>query len=771
MFSAEGGPYQNRPTDSRSRPHQDNPFDDSNYTRLSPSYQGGIHAQEAGGSSISRIGQANRSSVGMARGSSSKGPGTFRNRELIQESLHSNGDMFDLSISSQNEYIRSVDNSPKDRSSPEFTGTHHTSAFLPQSYGLTRSQLMNNHSANDTDSFAFEGTYERYHTARDLQGTQQNRSGTPPTVSANYYHESPSYSIRGDTSGAYSTPVLVAKGPGSNAARAFGGSSTISFTNTVLTGMRVVNDNTDMLSSVNCPKATNLMHEKKEKKKKSKFSPNSTATSAVSDNQLYSGLNDAQLGFYMSTYNGGEPSNFHRPKVAKTRGFPKELPPRPQPVRVTAEARAQYNARKEDQRLARERRLAVPHLIRRSSPVSNGWGKSLELLTRNAWILVVVASFGLLSMVICSAVIITIKSVGEKSSEHSISVPIIWWLATSALIFCGGIVSFVVLRVRSTPRRSEIGFRNRVGPNEIIDGTLRHGGELESGFNGQSFEMVSGSHLPRYGRFGTTNGSPAPRQEALSSFDTPKTVQDVHQEVPHRNFGRLERVPIASYDFKAAPIRGTGEESYFGGRFQSSGESDHTGFMANRPGTPLTPLPQAVLSPTTPRYINNFSVSHYRTPSRPCAPISIPTPGIPDIPEDPEAVSMRVSTRSRDSLVAAGPHRDQALKSLLGETPAPDEILGITNIYDGNRQSIGSAPSSLTSTYSFVPSPLKRVETEGPLAKLEKSLTHQSQKIATEQEPPVLSRNPWRESMSDNDEILPATFYTRNNKGKGRAYD
>ncbi|RAL63256.1 hypothetical protein DID88_004333 [Monilinia fructigena] len=596
MFSAEGGPYQNRPTDSRSRPHQDNPFDDSNYTRLPPSRHGGIHAQEAGGSLISRTGQANRSSIGMARGSSSKGPDTFRNRELIQESLHSNRDLFDLLISSQDEDTRSVDNSSKDKSSPAFTDTHHTPAFLPQSYGLTRSQLVSNHSANDTDSFAFESTYERYHTARDLQGTQQDRGGTPPNVSANYYHQSPSYSIRGDTSGAYSTPVLVAKGPGSNAARAFGGSSTISFT-------------------IPC----NRHESEKGEEEEVKFSPNSTATSAVSDNQLYSGLNDAQVGFYMSTYNGG--------------------------------------------------------------------------------------------------------------------------------------------------------FRNRVGPNEIIDGSLRHGGDLESGFNVQSFEMVSGSHLTRYGRFGTTNGSPTPRQEALSSFDTPKTVQNVHGELPHQIVGRLERVPIASYGFNAAPIRGTREESYSGGRVQSSGETDHTEFMAKSPVTPLTPLPQAVLSPTAPRYVNDFSINHYRTPSRPCASIGIPTPYIPDLPEDPEAVPTRASTRSRDSLVAAGPHRDQALKSLLGETPAPDKVLGITDIYDGNRQSVESAAPSLTSTYSFGPSPLKRVETEGPLTKLEKSLTHQSQKIATEQELPVLSRNPWRESMSENDEILPATLYTRNNKGKGRAYD
>lgn len=58
MFPTRGDPYQNRPTDSRSRPHQDNPFDDSNYTRLPPSWQGGIHAQESGGSYISRTGQA-----------------------------------------------------------------------------------------------------------------------------------------------------------------------------------------------------------------------------------------------------------------------------------------------------------------------------------------------------------------------------------------------------------------------------------------------------------------------------------------------------------------------------------------------------------------------------------------------------------------------------------------------------------------------------------------------------------------------------------------
>lgn len=621
----------------------------------------------------------------MARGSSSKGPGTIRNREQVQESLDSDGDLFELLISSQDEDKRSVDNSPKDKSSPTFTGTHHTSAFLPQSYSLTRNQLMNNHSryesetTHDTDSFAFESTYERYHTARELQGTQHIRGGTPPTMSANYYHQSPSYSIRGDTSGAYSNPALVAKGPGSNAARTFGGSSTISFTNTLPSGTRVVNDDANNLSSVNHPKATNLKTGKKEKKKKSKFSPNSTTASAVSDNQLYSGLNDAQLGFYMSTYNGGEPSNFHPIKVAKTREFPKDLPPRPQPVRVTAEARAQYNARKEDQRLALERRLAVPHLIRRSPPVGTGLCESFKLLTRNAWILVVVASFGLLSMVICFAVIVTIKNVGDNPSENPISIPIIWWLVASVLVFCGGIVAFVVLRVCKTPQRSEIGFRNRIGPNEIIDGSLRHGGDLESGFNGQSFEMVSGSRLPRYGRSGTTNGSPAPRQETLSSFDSPNTVQNAHEEDPRQIVGRFERVPIASDGFDAVPVHGTGEESYFGRRLHSSGKTDDAGFMAKSPATPLTPLPQAVLSPTIPRNINDFSISHYRTPSRPCAPIGIPTPDIPDIPEDPEAVSTRVSTRSRDSLIAAGAHRNRALKSLLGETPAPDVSSGSSN--------------------------------------------------------------------------------------------
>ncbi|KAA8576737.1 hypothetical protein EYC84_006805 [Monilinia fructicola] len=696
MFPTRGDPYQNRPTDSRSRPHQDNPFDDSNYTRLPPSWQGGIHAQESGGSYISRTGQANRSSVGMARGSSSKGPGTIRNREQVQESLDSDGDLFELLISSQDEDKR---------------------------------------------------TYERYHTARELQGTQHIRGGTPPTMSANYYHQSPSYSIRGDTSGAYSNPALVAKGPGSNAARTFGGSSTISFTNTLPSGTRVVNDDANNLSSVNHPKATNLKTGEKGEEEEVQV----------------------LAKFYYCFCCIGQPAILGLERCT-IRFLHVDLQWRPQPVRVTAEARAQYNARKEDQRLALERRLAVPHLIRRSPPVGTGLCESFKLLTRNAWILVVVASFGLLSMVICFAVIVTIKNVGDNPSENPISIPIIWWLVASVLVFCGGIVAFVVLRVCKTPQRSEIGFRNRIGPNEIIDGSLRHGGDLESGFNGQSFEMVSGSRLPRYGRSGTTNGSPAPRQETLSSFDSPNTVQNAHEEDPRQIVGRFERVPIASDGFDAVPVHGTGEESYFGRRLHSSGKTDDAGFMAKSPATPLTPLPQAVLSPTIPRNINDFSISHYRTPSRPCAPIGIPTPDIPDIPEDPEAVSTRVSTRSRDSLIAAGAHRNRALKSLLGETPAPDEILGITDIYDGNRQSVGSAAPSLTSTYSFVPSPLKRVETEGPLARLEKSLTHQSQKIATEQELPTLSRNPWRESMNENDEILPATFYT-NSKGKGRAYD
>ncbi|QSZ30265.1 hypothetical protein DSL72_004787 [Monilinia vaccinii-corymbosi] len=785
MNSKEGGdPYQRRPTDHRSRFHQENPFDDFKYTRPPPSRRANAQLQEEVVPSTSRTRQAetNRSII-TAQGVFPRGGTSFKDR--LQGSSPSKGDFFELSSSPQDNHGMSINNFPVEYNSSTFTGNHQTPTFIPRSHGLTRNQLMDSHSRatsggiDDPDSFAFESTYEGYHTAEDIREIQRNRGGTPPNRSFNYYHQSPSYSMRGDTSVSPPSPqVLVAKGPGSNAAGTLKGSSTISFSNKFPSGAQVSNDTNEMLSSRGSTKAKNLIPIKKDKKKEKrfKFSPNSTAVSAVSDNRLYSGLNDAQLGFYMSTYNGGEPSNFHRPKVSKNRGFPKELPPRPaprepQPVRVTAEARAQYIARKENQRLEMERRLAVPHLIRRAPPVSTVWGASFKLLTRNAWIFVVIAAFGLLSMVACLAAIITLKNVGEKSPGYLlISVPMIWWLVISAVVLCGGVVGFVVVRVPATRQRPNIGFRHRVGPREIMDGSLGRGGGLGSGFNGQSFEMVSGSRLQRLPPHGTTNGSPAPRREALSSFNTPKIAQNTNTEVQRQNLGESERGPVESHGFNQVHVRGAGEESYFERMAHSpeAGEPNHTGFIAASPVTPLTPLSKAVLIPTAPRNGNDFLVSHYRHSSRSYVPFSNPAS---DVPEDPGAASTRISSRSRDSLIAAAPHREQALKSLLGETPAPDTALGITDIYNRDGQGIESAALSQTSAYSYVPSPLKRVENEGPLERLEKILTHQSQQIATEQESPSFSRNPWRNSMNDNDEISAAKSYTDNGKGKGRACD
>ncbi|ESZ97496.1 hypothetical protein SBOR_2185 [Sclerotinia borealis F-4128] len=790
----------NRPTETRSRRQKDNPFDDYNHLQSLPSLSSDAHPRdlEAGFPSTSRAARSNSRSIIMAQGAFSKGLDHFKQKELSQGNASANGELFQHLIApfdriGQNSSSAS---SPDEKESPVTPSSQDPSMFSPRLHGFTRNQLLDSHSrglsgsTNDFDSFGMESTYDDgFHTANEIQNSQQNRGGTPPNASAthnDYYYQSPSYSMRGDTRmpspasaqqsstaqqppphGIHQTPVLIAKGPGRNeAVQNFGGSSTLSFTNTMpYSGVQALSNNADQLGALSDTKADTLSSKKhkKKKEKKSKFSPNPTAVSAISENKFYSGLSDMHTGLFLSTYNGQRQSVVP-PKFAKSSRFPSELPPRPAareplPVRVTAEARAQFAARKQDQRLALERRLAEPHLVRRSLPASDRWGfdgASFKRLTLNCWVLIGITQFGFLSTAVCLGVVIAIKNTSKV-----ISVPIIWWLILSVLILCVGAATFAVVFVRETKQHRRHGFRRRVGSREIIDGNLGRRGDLESGFNDpRSFEMVSGSHVPH--------------REAFSAFSS--SASNTYTEVLRPNKGRFEQGPVDRHGFEQVPLRGAREGPYYEPRMHNP-EVGNTGFAAATPATPLTPLPQAVLRPITPRRINDFPT--YNCNQR--KPSVLHNANVPslDVPETPSAIPTRTSARSRESMIAAAPHRDQAMKSLLGESPAPKIPLDITDIYNGDRVTIESAALSQTSVYSHtapsphplhqapaglqhlqaadtfvssspsvsgmgsridldmaIPPTLKRVETEGPLEKLERSFSHQSQQIATGQQVP-----------------------------------
>ncbi|KAF5878701.1 uncharacterized protein Bfra_000868 [Botrytis fragariae] len=859
-----------------------NPFSDSNHLPSTPLQSSNAHPQNPEASVASSSRTSNSRSIIMARGAFSKGLNVFKEKELTQGNQSwSNADLSEHPIPSKDKDERgSLDeNYQMVKSSPSLTRSQDAAAFAPWLYGITRNQLPDSHSrglsayTNDMDSFGMESTYDDgLHTAKE------NRSSA---IQRSYDHDQ--------------NPTLIAKGSGDNAAPVFEASSTLSFTNTVPHGGKAFSENLDQLGALTSPKGTSSNKCKDKKSKRSKFSPNSTAVSAVSEDELYSGLSDMHMGLFLSTYNGkrATPSP---PKVAKSTSFPTELPPRPTPrpplpIRVTAEARAQFAARKQDERLALERRLAEPHLVRRSLPHNNkGSTGFFSNLKSNCWVAVGVAQFGILSTAVCVGVIIAIKNTNDKPGPFNISVPVIWWLVLSVLLLCVGASTFVVMLIRGVAHNPKVGFRRPNGSRDIADSNLRRRGDLESGIPGpQSFEMAPIAHTPRQGAF--------------PSFATPQTVQNSYTEVMRPNADTFRQVPNTNHGFEQVPLYG----ARGGPNYQSPGMiNEHVENYNYTPAvaeSPLTPLPQAILSPGFSRQADYFSAIHH-TPSKPSGsrPVNIPTPGAPFTPT---GMSARTSVRSRDSLVAAATHRDLAMRTLMGESPAPETSLDITDIWNGYRSTLESPAPSQTTMYSYMPSPhplqhttnnlqyqgagtfvpmstipsnvssridldmaipptLKRVETEGPLEKLEKSLSHQSAQIALGQQlppPPDLgerprrichkrivdgklkqygsrdenseadfatasssgsnvhqqrpeatnngdvahfdigglasrmtteedsaldnidiadttfpSRNPYRDSMNDGDnqsnmETLPATYYTGDGKGKGRAFD
>ncbi|KAF7879036.1 hypothetical protein EAF04_000236 [Stromatinia cepivora] len=701
----------------------------------------------------------------MARGAFSKSLSVFKEKELTQvNQSSSNGDLFEYLIAPKDKggQLNTSGSSPMEKDSPIFTDSQVTSVFSPHPYDITRNQLHDSHSrglsgsTNDMDSFEMESTYDHgFHTAKEIQSMQHRREGTPPNSSVPYneYHQSPSYSMRHDTRiagppsvqqpsadqqvqsyGTHQAPVLIAKGPSDNAIPRFRGSSTLSFTNTVpYNAMTVPESNMDQLGVLTSGKDSKSKDSKEKKTKKS---------------------NDMHTGLFLSTYNGNRAST-PRPKATKSTGFPTELPPRPAPrpplpIRVTAEARAQFAARKQDERLALERRLAEPHLVRRTVSANNNWGISFfQGFTSNCWVAFAVTQFGLLSTAVSVGVVVAIKSTANQSYTGNISVVVIWWLVLSVILLCVGGAAFGVMIFRGSAYHPRAGFRRRTGSREIVDGSIGRG-DLESGHHGQrSFEMVPGANIIR--------------QEALVDFRYSSTVPNDH------------------HGFEQVPTYGTGEGLHYEPPRINSAEIENYGYIVVNPATPLTPLPQAVLKPVTPRNrnINDFSVHHY-TPSKLSEPHSA-SASMPDEAYGTMGIPSWTSVRSRDSLVAAAPHRDLAMKSLLGETTAPETSLDIADIWNRDRGTIESAAPSQTSAYSYMPSAhplhrtpaglqqrqamdnfvasspnassmssridldmamppiLKRVETEGPLEKLEKSLTHRSEQIVCGQQfPPPL---------------------------------
>ncbi|KAJ8069923.1 hypothetical protein OCU04_000332 [Sclerotinia nivalis] len=804
----------------------EDPFDDSHHLKSPHLQSSSAHSRDVGPErpSTARTGRSNSRSIIMARGAFSKSLSVFKEKELTQvNQSSSNGDLFEYLIAPKDKggQLNTSANSPMEKDSPIFTDNQGTSVFSPHPYDITRNQLHGSHSrglsgsTNDMDSFEMESTYDDgFHTANEIQSMQHRREGTPPnsSIAYNEYHQSPSYSMRHDTlitgpasvqqpsanqqvqsCSTHQAPVLIAKGPGDNATPRFRGSSTLSFTNTVpYNVMTVPESNVDQLGVLTGEKDSKSKKSKEKKTKKSKFSPNSTAVSAISENQLYSGLSDMHTGLFLSTYNGNRAST-PRPKDAKSTAFPTELPQRPAarpslPIRVTAEARAQFAARKQDERLALERRLAEPHLVRRTVSSNNNWGISFfQGLTSNCWVAFAVTQFGLLSTAVSVGVVVTIRSTSNQSSTSNISVVVIWWLVLSVILLCVGGTTFGIMIFRGSAYHPRAGFRRRAGSREIVDGSIGRG-DLESGHHGQrSFEMVPGANIIR--------------QEALSTFDNPQRVQNSYTEVLRPNMEIFQRVPNAHHGFEQVPTYGTGEGPHYEPPRLNSPEIENYGYMVANPATPLTPLPQAVLKPVTPRNINDFSVHHY-TPSKLSEPHSA-NASMPDEAYGTMGIPSWTSVRSRDSLVAAAPHRDLAMKSLLGETTAPETSLGITDIWNRDRGTIESAAPSQTSVYSYMPSAhplhrtpaglqqrqavdtfvpsspnascmssridldmamppiLKRVETEGPLEKLEKSLTHQSEQIVFGQQfPPPLD-------LSDR---LPKVCHKRVVNGRLRQY-
>ncbi|THV55491.1 hypothetical protein BGAL_0007g00200 [Botrytis galanthina] len=740
-----------------------NPFSDSNHLPSIPLQSSNAHPQNPEASVASSSRTSNSRSIIMARGAFSKGLNVFKEKELTQgnQSL-SNADLSEYLIPSKDKDGRgSLDEHYQMvKSSPSLTRSQDTAAFAPRLYGITRNQLPDSHSrglsayTNDMDSFGMESTYDDgLHTAKENQSSAIQRS---------YDHDQ--------------KPTLIAKGSGDNAAPVFQASSTSSFKNEKPYDGKAIPENLDQLGALTSPKDTSSKKGKDKKSKRSKFSPNSTAVSAVSEDELYSGLSDMHMGLFLSTYNGkrATPSP---PKVAKSTNFPTELPPRPTtrpplPIRVTAEARAQFAARKQDERLALERRLAEPHLVRRSLPINNKGGIGFfNNLTSSCWVTVGVTQFGILSTAVCVGVIIAIKNTNAEPGPFKISVPVIWWLVLSVLLLCVGASTFVVMLIRGVAHNPQVGFRRPNGSRDIADSNLRSRGDLESGTSGpQSFEMVPIVHTPRLGAF--------------PSFATPQTIQNSYTEVMRPNADMFRQVPNVNHGFEQVPVYGArgGPDYQFPRMINTHAENyNYTPAAAE---SPLTPLPQAILNPGFSRQADYFSAIHH-TPSKPSGsrPVNVSTP---DVPFTPTEMPARTSVRSRDSLVATATHRDLAMRTLMGESPAPETSLDITDIWNGYRSTIDPAAPSQTSMYSYMPSPhplrhtpnnlqyqgagtfvpmstipsnvssridldmaipptLKRVETEGPLEKLEKSLSHQSAQIALGQQfppPPDLGERP-----------------------------
>ncbi|KAK6615144.1 hypothetical protein H4I95_00296 [Botrytis cinerea] len=828
-----------------------NPFSDSNHLPSIPLQSSNAHSQNLEASVASSSRTSNRRSIIMARGAFSKGLNVFKEKELTQgnQSL-SNADLSEYLIPSNDKDGRGspTEISQMVKSSPSLTRSQDNSTFSPRPYAITRNQLPDSHSrglstyTNDMDSFGMESTYgDGLHTTKENQYSSHHREGTPPNnpTVCNDFCQPHSYSDRGDATmagpsatqqpyGHYQNPTLIAKGPGDNTAH----------------GKAIPESSLDQLGALTSPKGNSSKKGKDKKPKRSKFSPNSTAVSAVSEDELYSGLSDMHMGLFLSTYNGRRASP-SPPKAAKSTNFPTELPPRPTP-------RPPF---------------------------------------RSDWVAVGATQFGIVSTAVCVGVIIAVKSTNDKPGPFIISVPVIWWLVLSVLLLLVGSSTFIVMLVRGVAHKPQVGSRRPTGSRDIADGNLRTRGDLESGIPGpQSFEMVPVAHTPRQGTF--------------PSFATPETVQNSYAEVLKPNADMSRQVPNANYGFEQVPVYGArgGPDFQFPRMINSDHEDyNYTPAVAE---SPLTPLPQAIFSPGFSRQADYFTTNHH-TPSKPSGfrPVNVSTP---DSPFTPTGMPARTSVRSRDSLVAAATHRDLAMRTLMGESPVQENSLDITDIWNGYQSTIDPATLSQTPMYAYMPSPhplrhtpktlqyqaastfvpmdtiqsrlssridldmaipptLKRVETEGPLEKLEKSLSHQSAQIALGQQHPqspdpderprkichkrivdgklkqygsrdensegdfatasssgsnvhrqrpeaidyrdvaqatvgtlasrinteessapdnidvadstFSSRNPYRDSMNDGDnnqgnmETLPATYYTGNGKGKGRAFD
>ncbi|KAF7958438.1 hypothetical protein EAE96_001986 [Botrytis aclada] len=742
-----------------------NPFSDSNHFPSIPLQSSNAHPQNPEASVASSSRTSNSRSIIMARGAFSKGLNVFKEKELTQgnQSL-SNADLSEYLIPSKDKDGRGspTESNKMMTNSSSLTRSQDIATFAPRFHGITRNQLPDSHSrglsanTNDMDSFGMESTYDDgLHTGKDNRSTA---AGLPATQRS-YDHGQ--------------NPTLTAKGSSDNAAPVFEPSSTLSFTNTVPYGGKAITENMDQLGALTSPKNTSSKKGKDKKSKRSKFSPNSTAVSAVSEDELYSGLSDMHMGLFLSTYNGKRASP-SPPKVNNSTRFPTKLPPRPTPrpplpIRVTAEARAQFAARKQDERLALERRLAEPHLVRCSAPGNQKGGfEGFNNLTSNCWATIVVTQFGMVSTAICVGVIIAIKN--NKSGPFNISVPVIWWLVLSVLLLCVGAATFVVILVRGIAHNPQVGFRRPAGSRDIADSNLRSRGDLESGIHGpQSFEMVPIARTPR--------------QEAFPSFATPQTVQNSYTEVLRPNADMSRQFPNANHGFEQVPVYGAGGGPNYQSPRMINAHAENYNYTPVVAESPLTPLPQAILSPGFSRQADYFSAIHH-TPSKPSGSRLV-NASTPDAPFTPTEMPSRTSVRSRDSLVATATHRNLAMRTLMGESPIPETSLDITDIWNGYRGTIDPAALSQTSIYSHMPSPhpshttqnnlqyqgagafapmstissnvssridldmaipptLKRVETEGPLEKLEKSLSHQSAQIALGQPlpPPDLGERP-----------------------------